>query len=172
MPTSNLYVWPELLALVDQVPHAHVLDVGPGHGKAATLLREYLNHPPARIDAVEVHKPYVDAFGLSVLYDHVLVGDALELNRGTLATYDVVLIADVIEHFDLEAAIEWLAIVEPRVVVSTPVEFFHNGDGLPDSETHRSHWTDDVWQRVAAIRPVEVKYQTMGGWLVRLGPLA
>lgn len=157
--------------MVDQVPHTHVVDIGPGHGKAAVLMREYLTNPPSRIDAVEAHKPYVDSFGLAVLYDHVEIGDAMQLEWTWFDQYDVVLMADVIEHVDLEVAMEWLAVVRPRIVVSTPVEFFSNGPGLPDSETHRSHWHEGVWKRVAAVRPIEVMYQSLGGWMVRLGPL-
>jgi 2-polyprenyl-3-methyl-5-hydroxy-6-metoxy-1,4-benzoquinol methylase len=172
VPTSNLAVWPHLLWLVEEAPHEHVLDVGPGWGKAATLLREYLNVKPLRIDAVEVHKPYVDAHGLTRLYDEVLVGDVLELDPATLAGYDLVLMADVIEHLELAAAMELLARIPGRVVISTPEAFFSNGPGLPESETHRSHWTPEVWERVAEIRGIESQALVFGGWLVRLAPLS
>ena len=98
MPTSRLAVWETLLWYIHEVPHLTVLDVGPGHGKAAVLLREYLNEPPEFIDAIELHPPYVEAFGLRHLYDHVIVGDARELTDRQLAIYDVVVMADVIEQ--------------------------------------------------------------------------
>lgn len=170
MPTSNLAVWPTLLWLVHEAdPHRTVLDVGPGHGKAAVLLREYLTHPPEQIDAVEAHRPYVESFGLRVLYDNVFVDDVLDLPPERLAGYDVVLMADVIEHIDKTAALELLARIPGRVVISTPVEFFSNGPGLPDSETHRSHWTAEDF---LATGRVEACQEQVGGWIVRLGTLS
>lgn len=171
MPTSNLAIAPFVVNLVEQVPHQHVLDVGPGWGKYATLLREYLNVKPARIDAVEAHKPYVDQHGLAALYDEVLVGDVLDLDADRLALYDLVLMVDVIEHVDLQPGLDLLCRIPGRVVICTPVAFFSNGPGLPDSETHRSHWTAAEWEWVAEHRPVEAAYEQLGGWLVRLGPL-
>jgi hypothetical protein len=171
MPTSNLAVAPFVINLVEQVPHERVLDVGPGWGKYATLLREYLNRKPLRIDAVEMHKPYVDAHGLGVLYDDVLVGDVCELPDEKLAEYDLVLMVDVIEHLEHAAAYELLDRIPGRVVICTPVDFFSNGPGLPDSETHRSHWTAADWRRIGTSRHVESSEQQIGGWVVRLGPL-
>lgn len=171
MPTSNLALWPWILNLVETVEPSplHVLDVGPGHGKAAVLLREYLNHPPSRIDAVEAHKPYVDAFGLTQLYDEVYIGDVQGLHDSLLAAYDLVLMADVIEHIEKDQALALLDRIPGRVVISTPVEFFSNGPGLPDSETHRSHWTATDWNAQVTRRPVEACFEQLGGWVVRLG---
>lgn len=171
MPTSNLYVWPEVIALVDQVPHTSVLDVGPGHGKGSILLREYLNVPPHRISAVEAEETYVDRFALSTLYDDVLIGDVCGIGDEALGDYDVVLMVDVIEHIADEKAFDLLRRIPGRVVICTPVEWFMTDAGLPPSEAHVSHWTNLSWQHVAGWRPIEVCYQSMGGWLVRLGPL-
>lgn len=167
MPTSNLAVWPWIIQYVHEVPHERILDVGPGWGKAATLLREYLNTKPEQIDAIELHDPYVEAHRLHALYDEVLVGDVCDLDDDELARYDLVLMVDVIEHIEKERAVELLQRIPGRVVICTPVEFFSNGPGLPESETHRSHWTADDW---AATKRVEVSGQQLGGWVVRLRP--
>ena len=59
MPTSSLDVWPRLLHLCWQVNPRRILDVGPGHGKAGILLREYIGKvargtgPIERVDAIE-----------------------------------------------------------------------------------------------------------------------
>lgn len=171
MPSSALVVWPHIIGLVHQVPHDHVLDVGPGWGKAAVLLREYLNVKPRRIDAIEVEKSYVDAHGLHVLYDNVYVGDVTRCSDGFFDPYQVVIMGDVIEHLDDEAAFALLRRIRGRVVISTPVAWFQTDDGLPESERHRSHWTDASWNIVETFRPVEAAYIFEGGWLVRLGPL-
>lgn len=186
MPTSNLAIWPEIIHAVHQVSHRRVLDVGPGHGKAAVLLREYLNDPPNLIDAVEAWQPYVGQFRLERLYDRCFVGDVTgqEWHLGPertpwdaqrqLDSYDLVLMADVIEHLTLDAGIDLLARIPGRVVICTPTQFFDNDPTHrhPITEQHLSHWTEKVWDRVAsAIRPLEVRYATLGGWIVRTGPL-
>lgn len=168
MPTSNLAVAPLVLWLCHEVEHRTVLDVGPGHGKYALLLREYLNDPPEQIDAVEIHEPYVNAFSLRLLYDSVFVSDVLELPPERLAGYELVLMADVIEHLEKDAAIQLLARIPGRVVISTPVAYFSNGPGLPESETHRSHWTPEDF---LGTERVEQMVEQEESWIVRLGPL-
>ncbi len=183
MPTSNLAIWPDILLSVQQAPHRRVLDVGPGHGKASVLLREYLSDPPDTIDAVEAWLPYVGRFGLGDLYDRVFVGDvtaplwSLENSPVTaqdaLARYDLVLMGDVIEHIELDAAMALLRRIPGRVVICTPVDYFHNDPlGIhPPTEQHISHWTQAEWDSIGAFRSVEVCYTVLGGWIVRLGAL-
>lgn len=174
MPTSNIYLAGEVLAMVDQCdPHRFVLDVGPGHGKYAVLLREYLNVPPVVIDAVELTDTYIVAHHLNALYEEVLGGDVCLLPTSTLAVYDVVLMVDVIEHIDKDAAFGLLSRIPRRVVICTPVEWFDNDPRHehPPAEAHVSHWTEADWDRLREVRPVEVCYQSCGGWLVRLGPI-
>jgi hypothetical protein len=59
------------------------------------------------------------------------------------------------------------------VVICTPVQWFDNDPHgrHPPTEAHISHWTHASWSAVGAFRPVEVCYATLGGWIVRLGPL-
>lgn len=167
MPTSNLAVAPSVLWNVAEVSPASVLDVGPGWGKYAVLLREYLNDPPARIDAVEAWAPYVDDHRLRALYDDVHVGDCCGLDDATLASYELVLMVDVIEHIEKPAAVEFLGRVPGRVVICTPVAWFDTGPGLPSTEAHVSHWTVDDF---VATGRVEAYSEVLGGHVVRLGP--
>ena len=168
MPTSNLALAPTIIWLCHEVEHRTVLDVGPGHGKYALLFREYLSVTPERIDAVELHEPYVDGFDLRSLYDSVFVCDVLALSSGFLSSYDLVLMVDVIEHLEKEAAVDLLRRISGRVIISTPVEFFSNGPGLPESETHRSHWTAQDFE---ATGRVEVCEERLGGIITRLAPI-
>lgn len=185
MPTSNLAVWPDILLAVQQVPHSRVLDVGPGHGKAAVLLREYVLDPPVVIDAVEAWEPYVPQFRLRSLYNRVFVGDVTAETwqtrpgqtvaaQGVLESYSVVLMGDVIEHIPMDKALDLLARIPAPVVICTPVAWFDNDPHHihPPTEEHVSHWTGEVWDRVHRdIRPLEVRYQTVGGWVIRTAPL-
>lgn len=169
MPTSNLALALDVLALVDQVPHESVLDIGAGHGKYAVLLREYLNDPPLIIDAAEAWEPYIALHNLAALYRDVIGGPAELLDAGFLADYDVVLMVDVIEHIDKDAALSLLSRIAGHVVICTPVVRFDNDpDGvLPPTEAHVSHWSEADF---AALNRPSAYYQKMGGHLVRLGP--
>lgn len=167
MPTSNLAVAPAVLWTVAEVDHGRILDVGPGWGKYAVLLREYLNDKPTRIDAVEAWVPYVDQHGLGCLYDRIWPTDVCLLPDDVLASYDVVLMVDVIEHIDKAAAIELLARIPCRVVICTPVEWFATDDGLPPTEAHVSHWTVADFEATGRL---EAYSEVVGGHVARLSP--
>lgn len=182
MPTSNLSVAPFVINLVERyVPHDRVLDIGPGWGKYATLLREYLNVKPSRVDAVEAWPAYIRHHRLERLYDVVWLGDAAGDQWSTpsesatvdagaqLALYDTVLMVDVIEHMRPEQARRVIdRCPQARVIICTPVEFFHNGPGLPPTEDHVSHWTPEALQALG--RPTEWLGTEHGALLARLGP--
>jgi 2-polyprenyl-3-methyl-5-hydroxy-6-metoxy-1,4-benzoquinol methylase len=144
-----------------------VLDIGPGHGKYATLLREYLNHPPQRIDAVEAHRPYITAHHLWALYDEVRGLNALDLDAEDLAPYDLVMMIDVIEHMDKAAALALLDRIRGWVIICTPEAFFATDPGLPATEEHVSHWTPEDFTVLPRLEHHSVY---LGGHLVRLRP--
>lgn len=170
MPTSNLHLAPTVVNLVHTAePHRTVLDVGPGFGKYGLLLREYLNDPPAVIDAVEVEPSYITP-RLEAIYNVVFPMDARDLSYSTYAMYDVVLMVDVIEHLSKADGIALLRQIRGRVVVSTPATFFANDTALPESETHRSLW--GLSDFVTAGRTIEVDASEQGAVLVLLAPLA
>lgn len=168
MPTSNLALAPAILNLVATAPaHATILDVGPGHGKYAVLVREYVG-PVERLDAVEAWEPYVEAFKLRDLYDEVIVEDVRFLGDADLARYDVVLMVDVLEHLEHVDGEALLRRIAGRVIVCTPASFFQNPEHLAiPPEAHRSVWT---LEELAAIRPLEVGYVELGGVIARLAP--
>jgi 2-polyprenyl-3-methyl-5-hydroxy-6-metoxy-1,4-benzoquinol methylase len=107
-----------------------ILDVGPGQGTYAQLLRGPL--PYAQLDAVEIWPPYVDEFNLRGQYSQVYVGDFLatadQLRLGP--HYDVVILGDVIEHFDADGAYRAYDLARSLgrwVIVSTPVQSWPQG---------------------------------------------
>jgi hypothetical protein len=163
MPTSNLALWPAILDLVWQVHPERVLDVGPGHGKAGVLLREYCG--TEIVDAVEAWEPYVTP-RLRAIYDSVWTGDVMDFPPASLDGYDLVLLVDVIEHLSREDGFELLHRIPERVVVCTPAEFFQNPEHEDcPPEKHRSLWSlTDFGDRV------EADASALGGVLVRLGP--
>jgi 2-polyprenyl-3-methyl-5-hydroxy-6-metoxy-1,4-benzoquinol methylase len=144
MPTSNLAVAPNVLHFIWEVRKKpfRVLDVGPGHGKYSVLIREYVE-PDVHITAIEAWEPYINQFGLECLYDRVVVGDVRHQPVDFFDDFDVVLMADVIEHIPKPDAWDVIDRIPGWIVVSTPRDFFHNGYGHPKTEDHVSHWSVD-----------------------------
>jgi 2-polyprenyl-3-methyl-5-hydroxy-6-metoxy-1,4-benzoquinol methylase len=168
MPTGNLAVAVrhiEIAASIRPVPK-RVLDIGCGYGKYGVLLREYLDGLP-RVDGVEAWQPYVKPHRLVGIYDDLYVTDALTLTEVFLDAYDLVNMADVIEHMEKQAGIDFLARCRGHVLLNTPVAFFHNGEGLPPTEDHVSHWTYDDFHATGRLQHHE---EFIGGHIALLGP--
>ena len=130
-------------------PLQSVLDVGPGWGTYSQLLR-----PLAEAwHAVEIHAPYVEAFGLMSLYDKVFISDirSFELNQ----YYDVVICGDVLEHINNNEACEVLVKLlshSKHVIVSLPLDAETGaGAGTGDvdwgnpHELHIGKWTHSMF---------------------------
>ena len=163
MPTSNLYLAPDLLALVQGTGAKTVLDVGPGHGKYGILLREYAQ--VETVDAVEAWEPYVDAFGLWGIYRTVFIADVCDLPMEALAAYDCVFMGDVLEHIPRDKAIPLLERIPGWVVICTPADFFPQPHEVP-TEWHVSHWTQGDFPGA------DLVIEKLGGLMVRLRPKA
>lgn len=159
MPSSLLALAPTVVAYVDEVAREldrpiRVLDVGVGRGKYGLILREYLGDRLAGIDGVEAEPRYLEqAPWLRAVYDTVLTDDVTTWAGPEFDLYDVVLMLDVLEHLDRGDAVRLLGRIRPRVLVSTPVDFFQNPEaGEYPFETHRSHWTAEA---LSEVRPVD-----------------
>lgn len=156
MPTSKLSAaLPVILALEEAVRGKHgfsMLDVGPGHGKYGLLAREYLPEL-AVLDAVEAESRYITPV-LWEIYDTVIQGDVLEMES---FDYDVVLMADVIEHLEKQEGHDLLNRITCPVVITTPAVWFQNpeaGQGWP-TEEHRSIWGPQDFNRMTKVRMLE-----------------
>jgi SAM-dependent methyltransferase len=140
-----------------------VLDVGVGGGRMGFLAREYAHlpwHPHAKVgpvvvDGIEGYAPYVGDLQRA-LYDELLVGEAIE----TLTTmaeagrrYDLVIAADILEHFSSQDAPHFLdgcLRVGQCVLIVTPRRYFDQQSSDNPLETHRSHWPEDSLLRLGA----------------------
>jgi hypothetical protein len=140
-----------------------VLDVGKGFGKYGFLLHEYVGidygkkPDPHRtlaqqsriaIDAVEVNPSYQWPH-ISQFYREVYFGRVEEL-CDNLPAYDVVLMADVIEHIE---KIDALRVVDSflargsTLLISTPRKFFQQELFESPDERHVSFWTVKDFQK-------------------------
>jgi SAM-dependent methyltransferase len=157
LATSFATQIPTLIYLLQQLNPGTVLDIGKGFGKYGFLIHEYVGIPmterpePTKtlaeqsqvvIDAVEIQRDYIFPHD-DHLYRHVYVGDIVELYRN-LHAYDLILMADVIEHLDkpeaLRVARHFLA-DGATMVIATPKRFFRQDLYYgSEFEAHRSHW--------------------------------
>lgn len=129
--------------LVGQITPKSVVDIGPGAGKYGTLLREV--SPDTTTTAVEIWEPYVHTYGLSSVYDRVVVADAREFDDYNV---DLVILGDVLEHMTRAEALTLWDKVRSQAkaaLISMPIIHFPQGceHGNP-YETHvEDNWTHE-----------------------------
>jgi SAM-dependent methyltransferase len=115
-----------------------VLDVGAGAGIWADLLKDKVKF----IDAVEIFEPYLDRFDLRNKYRDIYLGDFKELAI-PYRMYTVIILGDVLEHFEMEDAMQvWekaRRIVGPRgvVLLSSPIIDYPQGE--EEGNIHEAH---------------------------------
>jgi hypothetical protein len=138
--------------IVMQARPESVLDVGIGFGKFGFLCREYLelwdgrnayDHWKRRIDGIEVFETYVTPLQ-RMIYDHIYVGDALDVLPTLDWAYDLVAIIDVIEHLeqaDGARVLKECARVGRSLLISSPKTVRTQGPVFGNEhEQHRFQW--------------------------------
>jgi SAM-dependent methyltransferase len=143
-------------------PH-RVLDVGVGRGRMGFLAREYGHipwHPRARgegvvVDGIEGYGPYIGDLQRAI-YDELIVGEAIETLLRVAEDgrqYDLVIAADILEHFSAADALVFLErclAVGAVVLIATPRTYFHQESGENPLQTHRSYWPEHELLRLGA----------------------
>ncbi len=138
-----------------------VLDIGCGFGKYGMLMREYLEYWGAeaslnwkhKIDAVEAFESYITPIHHYV-YNSIYQHDALEI-LDKLKDYDLVLLIDVLEHFDKsegKALTEFLISYNKGVLISTPKQW-NRQDAVfgNEYEIHKTVWTEQELKSLGQI---------------------
>jgi SAM-dependent methyltransferase len=152
VPSSDFEQIETVVRLLQAADPRSILDIGVGFGKYGFLAREYLEIWPGdgeygqwqrRLEGIEAFERYVTPLH-RYLYDHVHIGNALDLLPRMTARFDLILLVDVIEHFTAEDGARLLAECERvarNVLVASPRLFFEQ-EAVFDNpfEEHRSHW--------------------------------
>lgn len=152
MPSSQYYHISKIMEMIISLNPRSVMDMGSGFGKFGVLCREYLElwdgrqkyEFNRRIDCVEIFQQYISPLHKYV-YDNVYNENILEIAPKLDTKYDLVLLIDVIEHFEKIDGINLLNTLLAKnesVLVSTPKKPSPQKDAFGNVyETHRSTWS-------------------------------
>jgi hypothetical protein len=153
MPSSQHYHISKILNMIIHINPMSVLDIGTGFGKYGVLCREYLelwdgrhNYSQflRRIDGVEVFGDYITPLHKFV-YNNIYVNDIIEVLDKIEYRYDLVLLIDVLEHFEKdqgENLLRKILYMSDGMLISTPKNPSKQKDAFNNVyETHRSKWT-------------------------------
>lgn len=131
MPPSHFYQLNEIMELIVLTKPNRILDVGLGFGKYGFLCREYLDLLDGRqkindwrrqIDGIEIFNAYITPLQEQI-YNHIYIGNALDILPALKEPYDLILLIDVIEHFDRPDGERLFALCREHgrnIIISTP----------------------------------------------------
>ena len=154
MPTSTYEHIRTFVQFLITLRPSSVLDIGVGNGKMGFIARDLLDvmigerHRrqdwKVRLDGIEVFQDYIQDHQRAI-YDHIYIGDAFKVIDG-LGCYDLIVLGDVLEHFEKSQAWEFLdkcaAHAQKSLIINMPLgERWVQGPiyGNPWEE-HRSFW--------------------------------
>ncbi|MFZ2193245.1 MAG: class I SAM-dependent methyltransferase [Candidatus Moraniibacteriota bacterium] len=152
MPTSQNYQISKIIeAIISHNPNS-ILDIGVGFGKYGVLCREYLELWDGRekysdfkrkIDGVEVFESYITPLH-RFIYDEIHIGDATKIINDLKNSYDLVLLIDVLEHFEKKAGSDLIKKILSKnkaVLISVPKNIGDQKEVFSNQyETHLAEW--------------------------------
>lgn len=133
MPSSSYKPISDAIEIIMEINPNTILDVGCGFGKWGFLCREYLEIWGYRydkskwirkIDAVEIYPNYISQIHKD-LYNNIYIENILDY-VDKIEKYDLIILGDIIEHFEKEKAIELLDKLSKKakyILVMTPDGF-------------------------------------------------
>ena len=126
--------------LVSTIKHDKILDIGCGSGTYAKMF------PDSDLTGIEVWGPYISQYGLSDLYDKLIVEDAREWIPDD--QYDLAIAGDVLEHMTVDEAVELLNKLKQcakNVLISIPIGHYPQDEyeGNPYERHIKDDWSDD-----------------------------
>ena len=157
MPTSTYAQITAVVKYLERVMPTTVLDVGLGNGKLGFIARDLLDvmHGQryrrdewlVRVDGIEAFPDYVQDHQRAI-YDDTYTGDAFDV-IDNLGTYEVILIGDVLEHFERSRAEQFLqkcrSHCEKVIILCIPLSERWTQGAIYDNpyERHLSFWSVD-----------------------------
>lgn len=154
MPSSHTYQINEIMELVVLTDPKSILDIGAGFGKYGVLCYERLNlwwtndynNKKVTIDGIEVFPGYLTPIH-KFIYDRIYVDNAFTALKNIDKSYDLILLIDVLEHFEREEGEEIIRQCLKKgknLIVSTPKSIGAQGDAFGNiHETHLTQWNKE-----------------------------
>ncbi len=152
MPTSHFLQINEIIQLITLTNPNRLLDIGVGFGKYGFLSREYLelwdgrrkyDDWKRRIDGIEAFKQYLTPVH-DFIYDKIFIGNAVDILPTMAEEYDLILLVDVLEHFDYSNGLKLLQECKTHgrnILISVPKRVMSQGCAFGNPcETHRFQW--------------------------------
>lgn len=182
MASSFLSQVPQIIYLISQLKPKSILDIGKGFGKYGFLIHEYIGIDNTKglspdktmkeqsnviIDAMEIDEQLFLPH-LNQIYDKVYKGSILEM-YSQLPNYDLLLMIDVIEHLNKDAALKMLehfASRKIKMIIATPEKYFHQHLYNSPYEEHISHWQLSDFRKICFVEHQKID----GGVIYYLSP--
>lgn len=151
MPGSHSYQINQIINLITLIDPKSILDIGVGFGKYGFLSREYLDTKEEQgyknfqltVDGIEVFDNYLTPVH-SFIYDNIFIGNALDVVPTLEKKYDLVLLIDVLEHFNYDDGIlllNKLLKCSNNILISIPVKIGDQGAAYDNiHEVHEFQW--------------------------------
>jgi hypothetical protein len=159
MPTSPYSQIATIVFYLTKLRPSSILDIGVGNGKMGFIARDLLDVMlgeryrkedwKVRIDGIEIFSQYIQDHQ-KALYNTIHIGDAFTV-IDTLQQYDLIILSDVLEHFEKEKA--WLLLDKcathaNHIILNIPLgerwtqpEIYGN-----THEKHLSFWSRDAFE--------------------------
>lgn len=150
MPSSYIENIPPIMRFIERMRPQRVLDVGVGYGKYGYLIRERVDNFQWGIllHGVEGFAGYIDKAPVLKFYNRIYNWDYMSMKRSMFPKegYDLVLMIDVLEHFEEaagRAALKHSIDLGQKVLISTPIGYEQGPVNGNDLERHLSEWPHD-----------------------------
>jgi len=174
MPTSQHLQIATIMDFIISTNPSKLLDIGVGFGKYGFLSREYLELWDGRdefdnwirtIDGIEIHDKYITPVH-TFIYDNIYIGNALDVLPELNKDYDLILIIDVLEHFNYEDGLKLIYECTTRgknVLISVPNHMIRRVEAFGNRyEAHLFQWERSHFGRF----PQKIILPNVGGSLI------
>ena len=182
MPTSPFSHIPTFIEYLVETRPTSILDIGLGNGKLGFIARDLLDvmlgeryrHEEwqVRIDGIEIFERYIQDHQRAI-YNEIYIGNAYEIIP-TLEPYEMIVIGDVLEHFEKEQAWELLdrciARTSGYLILNIPLgpEWTQPAIYGNEHERHLSYWDwKDFEPFVWKYRFFKIHPGSYGSFLIR-----
>ncbi len=177
MPISTYAHIPAFVVFLGHIMPKSVLDVGIGNGKMGFIARDLLDvmlrsaykEPDWRvkIDGIEIFPDYIRDHQKAI-YDNIYIGDAFDL-IDDLGKYDLIILGDVLEHFDKKQAMQFLdkcfAHTKHHIILNIPLGNKWTQSAIYENphEEHLSFWSPEELEPLTENKYV-VRFPDLGNY--------